>query len=83
MSCINEDIKSELILEFGIDRTIEFCEMVYKMYKMLHEDLVARGIAVNEYDEFDYNYESIWWKNKYNELKTRKDERTRPYRAIP
>ena len=75
--CINDDVKDRIILDYGIDKAIEFCEMTSKMYKMMHDDLVKKGYSEMALTLFQYDYESEWWKNKYVELKERKDERTR------
>jgi hypothetical protein len=73
---INKEIENRFIKDFGIDDTIKFCKMASVMYKELHDDMVRRGQATNEYDEFDYMYLSNWWKNEYEQLKKRKDGRT-------
>lgn len=75
--CINDDIKDRIILDYGIDKTIEFCEMVSVMYRMLHGDLVRKGANDMELHVYQFDYEAEWWKNKYEELKEKKDERTR------
>ena len=33
--------------------------------------------SFKDYDEFDYGYDSKWWKNKYKELKEKQDERNK------
>lgn len=82
MSYINEQIKDKLILDFGLDKTIIFCKMVSQMYKSLHDNLVKKKYTEMELTFYEYDYESIWWEDKYNELKKRKDERTRPHGAV-
>lgn len=72
MSYINNEIKDKLIADFGVDKTIDFCQMVSVMYRMLHDDLVKRGLASEDYDEFDYGFESVWWKTRCEELKRKK-----------
>ena len=77
MGDINNDVKDELILNYGIDKAIEFCKMANMMYRMMYDDLVKKGFTGMELQVYQYDYESEWWKNKYKELKTRKDARTR------
>lgn len=75
--CINDNIKDRIILDYGMDKTIEFCEMVSMMYKMLHDDIVKKGYDDMTLNIYEYDYESEWWKNKCEELKKTKDEGTR------
>lgn len=73
----NSDLEMEIMLRFGSEKTTTFCEMISFMYELLHKDAVERGLASGEYDEFDYGYDAIWWKDKYNELKDRQNANKR------
>lgn len=69
MSYINDDIKDKFIAGYGVEKTAEFCKMVSEMYEMLRENLINEGLTDMELYTYQYDYESEWWRNKYNELK--------------
>lgn len=64
----NSELELELIARYGLDNTILFAEMVSTLYNMMHEDMLSKGF---ETYECAYDYESGWWKDKFNELKGR------------
>lgn len=69
MSYINDEIKDKFIADYGVEKTAEFCKMVSEMYEMLREDLMNKGLTDMELYTYQYDYESEWWRIKYNELK--------------
>ena len=65
----NSTIELEMIHKYGMDATIKFCDMVSFMYDLLYRDSLIRNKELNE--EFAYDYERDWWRDKYVELTER------------
>lgn len=59
----NSEIERQLIRKFGVVDVIKFCNMMGEAYRIMDEDVRGRGIA----NEFDYDFDSQWWANRYNE----------------
>ena len=60
----NEEIYFRLRLNFNLDEIKTFSLIQYKLKKMLYEEDFKKLIIPSE-NQFDY----LWWKNKYKELK--------------
>jgi hypothetical protein len=66
----NAEIEEALIERFGLQRTIEFSEMVAVMYNMLFE----HALTYTPEDPCDYDYDREWWYSKHEEYKRMNDK---------
>jgi len=73
----NQKILDYLRKEFGLTKTAEFSEMASIMFDMMSKQAIANGLSNGECDDFDYGYDSIWWKSKYEDLKSKLNETIR------
>ena len=64
----NSEIELELIQHFGLDKTIDFCEMNAFLYDLLYKEHCENCPK----DITDLDYDAEWWKIKHDELLKRK-----------
>lgn len=62
----NHDLLNKMMDKFGMEKVTEFAEMVSFMHHVLYEEAVKNGP-----DDFtEHDFESAWWKDKFEELKS-------------
>ena len=59
----NEELYKELEQHYGVERMIDFAEIMMTRYDLLYDDSVSDNISED-------NLERDWWCNKYVEGKT-------------
>ena len=62
----NPELFEKMVEKFGMNKTIEFAEMVTYMYNLLHQDALSR----KQHNQTEYGYEHYWWEKKHEELKS-------------
>jgi hypothetical protein len=64
----NEELYKELEQHYGVERMIDFAEIMVTRYDLLWDDSISDNIN-------EENFERDWWYNKYVELKTLPEDR--------
>jgi hypothetical protein len=67
----NEKIVRQIIKKFGLEKSIEFLEIASFMFEQMSKQAIANGLSSGECDDFDYGYDSIWYKSKHEDLKSK------------
>lgn len=66
----NHELVNKMIKEFGIDNVIKFAEMVSFMHNVLYEETLING----QDEPIEHNFERDWWEDKFEELKSMKND---------
>lgn len=67
----NHELLNKMIDKFGMRKTVEFSKMASFMYKTIHE---------NNPNVPEANYESEWWRLKYEEMISKTNNKTKHVR---
>jgi hypothetical protein len=64
---LNKELFDNLLQEFGVEKTLIYCEMEAKKYELLQKRCVEMR-SVDVCNAFDY--EASWWKQQCEQLKS-------------